>query len=130
MKRLLATTLLSLVCCAANAEWAHFTTTANMAVYTEPTKKQQSGNFVKAWYLFDYKTPQKYANKVYMSLNAQYQFNCLEKVGRLVYVAYFKDNKVNYGDAPVHISNTPNEEWSPPVPDSLVEALAEWACTK
>jgi hypothetical protein len=101
-----------------------------MAVYIQPTSKQKSGNFVKAWFLFDYKTPQKYANLVYGSLNTQYQFNCVERVSRLIYVAFHKDNKINHGNAPVRIDNTPNSEWSPDAPGSIDEALAKWACAK
>jgi len=132
MRKLFLGLALSFIATAASAEWIFFTNSGDkdVVVYVEPTTKQQNSNLVKAWFLFDYKTRQEWANKMYLSLKAQYQFNCVERVSRLVYVAFYKDNKVNHGDAPVHTVNTPNNEWSPDVPDSIDGALAEWACTK
>ena len=79
MKRLLATTLLSLVCFVAHAEWVLVTTGADdNNYYSDPTTKRRTGNVVRIWELTEYKKSGVFEGKTYNSDRTYWQYDCSE----------------------------------------------------
>jgi hypothetical protein len=90
MKRLLATTLLSLACFAANAEWVVLgQSSSGDRVYADPATKKRTGNFVRIWEILDYKTPKVTNGKAYHSDRAYMQYDCAEGTAQILQITLY-----------------------------------------
>ena len=128
MKQLITLIALSMSCAAANAEWFPISKDSDIQFYGDATTRQWEGTRVKAWILANYKAPQTYQNKTFSSLKVQHQFDCKAQLERSLYAATFS-NPMGNGNV-LMTQNSPNVEWAPIVPGSIVAAIARWACAK
>ena len=130
MKRLLATTLLSLVCFVAHAEWVYLNFTGKGKVYVDPKSKKRDGDVARIWILTDYFEGQRimYGDRQIVSDKAQEQFNCREDTYRLVSLVIHPEAMGMGMTLASH--NFPNQPWQPVVPASITQVIFDYACSK
>ena len=61
-------------------------------VYVNPDAIRRSGNLVKMWALLDYKTTQKRGGSLYLSEQAQHEFDCAEERFRILALSNYSGN--------------------------------------
>jgi hypothetical protein len=120
---------LGLLCCGtASAEWTWSGGNDQFNHYVDRATIRRSGNFVKMWDLFDYKTVQKAAGgESYLSGKTQWEFDCKEEKSRMLAFTWF-DEKM--GSGKVVYSDNDTGKWAPIQPESIGEALWKIACGK
>jgi len=122
-------TLLLLSSGPADAEWMAVggKVEGGMTAYADPGTIRREGGLVKMWHLYDYKTVQAKAGASFLSMNAQYQYDCAEERTRLLAFTWFSGNMENGN---VVVNNSDEGKWEPVSPGSINEALWEVACGK
>ena len=128
MKRLITTTLLSLVCFAANAEWKLLGSVPDkgMRAYVEDTSVRVSGDIAKVWMMYSFETPQEKLQ--FQSLKAHYSLNCKEDESNYTNELTFRSPDGT--GSLLGSKHFPNEQWEPIVPNSFVAIVKKWACSK
>lgn len=128
MKRLLATTLLSLVCCAAHAEWIHSATVEgdSYKTYVDPTTYRRDGQFVKAWVIIDLVKPEIFSGNWYISSKNQVQYDCKEEAERVLFASFYLKSMAQ--GTPHKTNNQPDAPWIPVIPDSVRAWNMKLAC--
>jgi len=99
-----------------------------VAVYAARSTIRRSGNLVKMWDMYDFKTARVYEGKQYLSLKNQMDYDCKGARGRLLSTTAFAGHM---GKGNVVISDTNSSAaWEPVRPGSgtTAEALAKIAC--
>jgi len=127
MKRLLATTLLSLACFAAHAEWVLVSESLNreFKFYADPTTKKRTGNVVRVWQLHDYAKPHVVNIKPYYSDKIYMRYDCVEKTSQTLQIHSFV-GRMGSGEME-GAANKPGDELSVP-PNSITEQLLNFVC--
>jgi len=123
MKKLLLILLLAVVSSNAMAERVEFAGTDEGTIfYGDPATIRKSGNNVKMWILKDFGTLQLDS---FISAKEKGEYDCKEKQWRVLFSALYSEN-MGRGET-VSILNV-SMDWEPVPPDSVVEAMLEFAC--
>jgi hypothetical protein len=113
----------------AYAEWVKVGTGDDgLTVYVELDTISRSGDVVKMWELWDFKTTQTEPKPPHMSVKSQREFDCAKKRGRLLALTAFSGNmgtgKVVYSSPDV------KAQWIPTELGSVAQILGKVACGK
>lgn len=80
------------------------------------------------WGLVDNKIArQSSPGRQYMSVRAQFRYDCKEERVRMLYRSFHSGNMAK---GEIDSSNSYNEDWTPIPPGSLAGALLQFACAK
>ena len=126
MKRLLATTLLSLACFAANAEWKSFAKTDDFEIFIEDTSVKVSGVHVRLWIKWTYKVNKTQSIYTYRTATYYQGFQCVDDETRITYAAFYPS--ADGSGESVNTINTPDTLWRPIMPNTYDAMLKAWAC--
>ena len=131
MRKFILPMLLVLVSSGAAAEWVALGSAdsgdAYYDIYVNPATIRKSGNMVKTWAMYDYKTTQV-SDKGQMSHKAQLEYDCKDERSRLLYISAYSGSMGN-GNV-VYSSDGIPGNWSPIVPGSVNEGAWKFACGK
>jgi hypothetical protein len=61
------------------AEWVMFGSFPDATHYVDPSTIRKKGNFVKMWFLYDYKTYAELEGVKFKSMRGQKKFDCNEE---------------------------------------------------
>ena len=111
----------------AMAEWTPVVASDTFYAYINYSTIRKSGNMVKMWVLYDYKTSQLLGRVKFLSIKAQEEYDCKEEHVRSLANIWASDN-MGHGD--IINSNIQISNWNPVSPDSIVEGLFRKACDK
>ena len=114
----------------AQAEWKEVSSPNSdngATMYLDPTtyRVDKTSGLVKIWFLFDLKTVQKIFGRGFLSMRSQQQFDCKEKLMRVLAQTYFDGNMAN---GKLVYSSSTEGSWEPVVPDTNGEFLWKTAC--
>ncbi len=99
-----------------------------MTVYVDPDTIHRKGNLVTMWQLIDFKTMQGGRSPSrFSSTKIQKQFDCAEERLRLLALTDFWGNMGTGEPAGAYVDEG---NWVPVEPDSINQALWEFACNK
>ena len=76
--------------------------------------------------LTDYNSVQENVGETYLSAKSQNEYDCTEEQERILYYSWHSEN-MGKGDV-VHAMKNLQLDWSPVAPDSVGEAIWEFAC--
>jgi hypothetical protein len=130
MKRILLAVLL-LTATSAWAEWVQVSSSpasGGFDIYVDPSTIRRSGDTVKMWRLFDYKTTRTEGRYRYLSATAQIELDCKDERERILYFTIYS-GQMGTGDVIESISNS-RGELAPVSPGSVGEILWKVACAK
>ena len=108
------------------AEWVEVSETEDedLTYYADPATIRKSGNKVKMWSLYDYKTA---LDPGVLSAKEKVEYNCKERQRRQLFVSAYSENM---GGGKTVLINNSRDEWEPvPPPDSVGEAVFKFACS-
>jgi len=127
--RVIVLMLLVLVSGGTAAEWVAFggSDSGSFAIYVDPTIRR-SGNMVKMWVMFDFKTTQEQAGRRYLSQKEESEYDCKDARYRTIYFSWHSGN-MGSGNT-VYSDNRIPENWRPVAPVSVVEDNWKAACGK
>lgn len=129
MRKAILVMLLIIASNGAMAEWEAIGTSSNGVVtYAEPSTIRRSGDMVKMWSLYDYKTAGVVNGKLYLSIKAQDEYDCKDERSRTIYGSYHSGNMGRDGSH--SRTNRPDDIWTPIPPGSAIELLWKIACGK
>lgn len=115
----------------AAAEWIKVGENRNDTVYVDADTINKSGNLVKMWSLFDFKTRLTASFGMSWSFKSQDEYDCSEETFRTISITYYSENM---GKGKVVATKTFTEEWDPefdPIaPGSVIQAMMKIACKK
>ncbi|MGC2048403.1 MAG: surface-adhesin E family protein, partial [Gallionella sp.] len=83
MKKLFMTLILALVSTSAFAQWIKVGEDDESTIYTDPSTIRKKGDLIKIWSLYDFKKAQNMSGKTYLSMEKQYEFDCVKGQSRL-----------------------------------------------
>ena len=127
MRKVILLMLLTVVSNSAMAEWANVASNENATIYVDAATIQRAGNIAKMWQLTDFRTANKDMGEAYMSMKDQNEYDCKEvKVRRRA----SSQHSGNMGKGKVVYSDSYTTRWKPVPPDSGIEILWKFACTK
>jgi hypothetical protein len=95
-------------------------------VYGDPATIRRSGDIVKMWFMFDFKSPQVEEGHRYLSQMILGEFDCKEELIRAIYM---KMHAGNLGLGQVVHTNSKSRKWVPVSPGSVNEGEWKLACT-
>jgi hypothetical protein len=108
------------------AEWVKVNENPRTSVYADPSTIRKSGNLIKMWTLLDLQRPEiSGSSKPYLSIKIQTEYDCKNEQSRGLYATSHSEN-MGKGEV-TETSSTPSK-WSPVSPQSLEEAMWEFAC--
>ncbi len=120
--------MLIVVSNSAMAEWVKFSSVGNQTNYVNLDTIHKSGNKVKMWSLFDYKTAREVTGvPTYMSVQMQDEYDCKEELSRPLYAVL---RSGNMGEGKPVVTVTDSGKWEPHPPESIREDLWKIACGK
>lgn len=122
-------TLLVLNSGPAYAEWVAIGATDDgMTTYADPSTIRRTGDLVKMWALYDFKTIRTVEGKSYLSYKVQREYDCAEERIRYLAFTFFLGNM---GSGEVVPTTADEQQKSEPVqPDSIGQTLLKAACAK
>ena len=130
MKKLLLILVLAIMSSSVMAEWVrvNYHSGNGSTTYINFFTIEKSDRTVKIWSLVDYKKAQERAFlPLYLSINRQYEFNCIEGKMRELYASY---HAKNMGEGKVNFSDNTPDSWTVVLPDSIGRELWKYACGK
>ena len=130
MKKLLLILVFALMSSSVMAEWIRvdYDSSNGSTTYINFFTIEKSDRTVKMWSLVDYKKAQERAFlPLYLSINRQNEFNCMEGQMRELYAAY---HAKNMGEGKVTFSDNTPDSWNVVPPDSIGRELWKYACEK
>ena len=128
MKRLLTTILLSLVCCAANAEWTPLIkgVSHGSSIDIDRSTFKRDGDSVKLWTRWDYDKEEDFGGIKYRSTISLIEINCKQDSDRTIFASVYAGQK---GEGKkVAETNQSDADWRPLQPETMFVGLAKWAC--
>ncbi len=129
MIKIILVMLLAAMSSNAMAKWVLVDENNIATTYANPSTMYKNGNFVKIWWLIDYKTAQNVGDgKPYLSMKLQYAFACNEKQSRTLAMYFFSGN-MGSGKV-IHSEDIEFQEWAVVPPDSVYEIVWRFACMK
>jgi TonB family protein len=127
MKRLMLIVLL-LAAGSAWGEWTGIGKVGDETIYLDFATIRRTGNLVKAWTLWDYKTVRTLSGGgKYLSAKTQMQLDCKEEGLRTIAFVKYSGHM---GEGNVASSNSDPTTWDPVVPSTIGETLFNTVCTK
>ena len=117
----------------AYAEWVSVSEDKQQGktAYVNPDAIRWNGNLVKMGTLLDYKTTQKREDSLYMSEQAQHEFDCAEERFRMLALANYSGNMASGNVVYSSTFDSPETiKWQPFPPGSLAQTLWKFACGK
>lgn len=129
MKKLLAI-LLTVISASVMAEWTYVAESDSINVFIDIASKRKVGKKVTVWRLMDFKSPEKWNNKDYLSLIFKTEFDCVNETAKDINITAYSGN-MQKGESlgSLNYSNT-NEEIRPIAPNSLDSFVYKKACSK
>lgn len=127
MRKIILMALLTSACNSAMADWIDVGSNENTTIYVDQATVQRAGNMATMWHLTDFRAAQKDMGEEYMSAKDQNEYDC--KAAKSRRRAYSQHSK-NMGKGKVVYSDTFTTRWKPAPPESGVEILWKFACTK
>ena len=128
LTRLLLITLLVLSCGPAYGEWVVAGSTDDgITAYADPDTIRRKEDMVKMWVLFDFKTTRSVAGHLMLSIKGQEEYDCDGKRRR---VLTFSELSGNMGGGKEVNSISGEGTWVPVDPESVVQTLWSFACSK
>jgi len=111
------------------ADWVQVSRSEYATAYADPATIRRTGDRVKLWNLFDFKTIRvsKASGKSYMSSKSQNEYDCSEEQSR---PHYFSWHSENMGKGEVVVSSSDVGKWEPVPPGTMNEEIMGWACGK
>jgi surface-adhesin protein E len=130
MKRLLLLTLLVLSSGPVYAEWVEVggKVEEGLTVYLEFDTISRSGDVVKMWELWDFKTTRTDPKPPHMSVKSQREIDCIKKRGRLLAMTAFSGN-MGSGKVVYSVSDFKDQEIQVE-PGSVADSVVKVACGK
>jgi surface-adhesin protein E len=130
MKRLFLITLLLLSSGPAYAEWVEVggKVEEGLTVYVEFDTISRSGDVVKMWELWDFKTTRTDPKPPHMSVKSQREIDCIKKRGRLLAMTAFSGN-MGSGKVVYSVSDFKDQEIQVE-PGSVADSVVKVACGK
>ena len=128
--RLFLITLLVLSVGPVYAEWVEVggKVEEGLTVYVELDTLSRSGDVVKMWELWDFKTSRTETKPPHMSVKSQREFDCTKKRGQLLALTAFSGNM---GSGEVVYSHSDFKDQEIPVePGSVAESVWKLVCNK
>ena len=99
-----------------------------LTLYVELDTLSRSGDVVKMWELWDFKTSRTETKPPHMSVKSQREYDCTKKLGRLLALTAFSGNM---GSGEVVYSNSDFKDQGIPVePGSVAESVWKVVCSK
>ena len=128
LTRLLLITLLVLSGGPAYGEWVAIGSTDDgMTAYADPDTIRRKDETVTMWILFDFKTTQTVAGHLMLSIKGQEEYDC---DGNRRRVLTFSELSGNMGGGKEVNSISGEGTWVPVDPESVVQTLWSFACSK
>lgn len=127
MFRVLLMVSLSIVSGGVTAEWLEVERSDIQTTYADSERDRSKANRVKMSLLSDYKNAGRYDGKSFLSVVAQYEFNCKDSQSQMLsYVLYAG----HMGEGAAIYSNSNTSKWKQVSPDSQDGELLNMACGK
>ena len=127
MKKLLMGLLMLLVSGAASAAWTVEGESEELTLYVDRSTIRRSGNLVKMWNLFDYKTVNVFSGQSTLSSRFQSEYDCKEERARSLAFTTFSGQMLS---GAVNSSIDYTEKWMAVAPGSVGVTLWKIACGK
>ncbi len=109
-------------------EWIAVGSSGGASTYADSAYLRKVGDIVTMWGLVDNKTARQSApGKPYMSVRAQFKYDCKEEKVQMLYRSFHSGNMAT---GEIVNSNSYNEYWKPIPPDNFAGALWHFACAK
>lgn len=121
--------VLSVVSSHAAAVWVEVGSDETATVYADPATIRKTGERVKMWSLFDYKTARVPGKPLepYLSMRGYSEYDCKKTRSRALSVSFHPRGMAS-GD--VTYTNAKRDKWRPLTPGSVAENLWKTACGK
>lgn len=127
MRKVILMMLLTVMSNSAMAELVNVGSNENTSIYVDTATIHRAGNMAEMSHLTDFSTPNKDMGEYYKSTRDQNEYDCKEaKWRRRAFSEYSK----NMGAGKVVYSDSFTARWRPVPPDSGIEILWKFACTK
>ena len=130
MKALVFSVVLGLISSSANADWKLLEESSNgiFNIHIENDSVKKTGSTTtKAWFLLDFKKPEKNRKGPYLSSKELIEFDCKEDKSRLLSSIKYSQ-KMGSGNI-VDSLNEPNADWTFAAPDTISAYLLKRVCT-
>ena len=129
MRKAILMMLLAVVSGNAVAEWVTVAQNENTTTYADPATIRRSGDMVKMWHLYDFKTPEGFDAhiKPHSSLLEQREYDCKKELRRRLASIYYSEN-MRKGRV-VFFDHDP-DKWLPIPPSTTIETLWKIVCEK
>lgn len=128
MPKLIVTLLLMVVNSSAAAAWVlvdRSVGSGGYTVYVETTTIRRSGDMVKMWHMFDFRTVQEFKGGGFLSSRTQQEYDCKGERARQIYFAWTSGNM---GSGEVVLRNNTSLGWDPVGSGTIDENLWKFAC--
>ena len=114
----------------AHAEWVEVggKVEEGLTLYVELDTLSRSGDVVKMWELWDFKTSRTETKPPHMSVKSQREFDCIKKRGQLLALTAFSGN-MGSGEV-VYSSSDFKDQEIPVEPGSVAEIVWKLVCSK
>ncbi|CAN1520726.1 hypothetical protein MCEKH45_01095 [Methylophilaceae bacterium] len=127
MKKLILAILLMLVSTSAMAEWTLINSDGELNTYVDLYTIRKNGNKVKMWTLLDYKTARSLSTQSYSSMKMQYEYDCKNETGRILFISAYSGNM---GSETAILPHSSVSSADPIIPDSIDQIRWRIACGK
>ena len=112
----------------AGAKWVTIgthTMKGGVDIYAAPSTIRRTGNLVRMWDMWDFKSQQESAGKRFISFQQQNEYNCKDQRIRTITVTGFAGHM---GNGTVVDSGSPSASWNSVERDSPMDRLRKIAC--
>lgn len=127
MKKLLIALIFALASTSAFAEWIKVGEDGESSVYTDPSTIRKKGDLVKIWSLYDLKLAQNISGKMYLSMEKQFELDCVKRQIMATYILYYTEKMGGGEKGPF---NYLPKQWQPVASSSAAELIWKTACSK
>lgn len=131
MRKAIVMMLLAVVSGSAAAEWVKIGSSPSLGGYdhyVDPATIRKSGDIVKMWGMYDFKTTRVVSDVRYLSEKLQIEHDCKNERSQLLFFSMHAGNMGN-GD-PVYYTKSVPDNWTPISPGSVDETQWKFACGK
>ena len=127
MRGVLLMALLAVACSDAAAEWIRIGSNESGAFYADPGTIIKTSHKVKMRTLYDYEAVAKVAGDAFVSVEAQEEYDCKEKLARTLHFTSFSKNS---GKGRKFYTDPEPHNWEPAKSGSVRETLWKFACRR
>lgn len=127
MKKIIISTLLTAFAQPIMAEWQIFATTDNFQMSYEDSSIKKDADLVRVWANVNFREAQEFIKgKNFYSSRNLYQIDCTHDYNRIIHSTAYT-NYDGKGDVVTTI-NSPNSQYEPIIPGTIIEYLSEKVC--